>query len=429
MYALLVTAFLTMASGGPATQRGATPLDAIAEPYVKLVLALGEHDADYVDAYYGPEAWKLEAAAAKKSVAAIRGEAALLITKLRETKVNPRDPLPGLRHVYLEHQLGALVARADMVAGKRFSFEEESRLLYGVAPPELDESYFEGVIRKLEREVPGDGPLPERLESYRERFHIPPERVDAVLRRAMTECRTRTLRHIPLPAEESFTLEYVRSKPWSGYNWYKGGFRSVIQINTDLPMPIQRALDLACHEGYPGHHTYNVLLEKELVKDRGWIEYSVYPLFSPQSLIAEGSGNYGLEVAFPGRERMLFDRDVLFPLAGLDPREAARYHRILSLSARLAYAPNEAARRTLGGRLSRDEAVAWLMRYGLYSGARARQQLDFIERYRSYVINYNLGKDLVEKHVRARGRGAAGRWRAFREILMTPRVPATLGGK
>jgi hypothetical protein len=91
----------------------------------------------------------------------------------------------------------------------------------------------------------------------------------------------------------------VTGKSWGAYNWYQGSFRSRIQVNTDLPIFIDRALDLACHEGYPGHHVYNVLLEKNLVRDRGWIEFTVYPLFSPQSLIAEGSANLGIEVAFP----------------------------------------------------------------------------------------------------------------------------------
>ena len=121
-----------------------------------------------------------------------------------------------------------------------------------------------------------------------------------------------------LPADERFTVEYVTNKSWSGYNWYQGGFRSLIQVNTDLPIYIDRAIDLACHEGYPGHHVYNALLEKHLVKDRGWIEFTVYPLFSPQSLIAEGTANFGIEVAFPGRERVDFERTVLFPAAGLD---------------------------------------------------------------------------------------------------------------
>src|SRR5207302_7941763 len=154
------------------------------------------------------------------------------------------------------------------------------------------------------------------------RFVIPSDRLSAVFDRAIAEGRRRTLQHVQLPAEERFTVEYVKNKPWSGYNWYQGGYRSLIQVNTDLPIYIDRAIDLACHEGYPGHHVYNALLEEHLVRDRGWVEISVYALFSPQSLIAEGTANYGIEVAFPsgerGDERLAFERDVLFPLAGLD---------------------------------------------------------------------------------------------------------------
>ena len=126
------------------------------------------------------------------------------------------------------------------------------------------------------------------------------------------------MQHVTLPADEHFTVEYVTNKSWSGYNWYQGDFRSLIQVNTDLPIYIDRAIDLACHEGYPGHHVYNALLEKHLVKDRGWIEFTVYPLFSPQSLIAEGTANYGIEVAFPGRERARVRADGALPAAGLD---------------------------------------------------------------------------------------------------------------
>jgi hypothetical protein len=105
--------------------------------------------------------------------------------------------------------------------------------------------------------------------------------------------------HYQLPANEDFKLEYVTDKPWSGYNWYKGNYQSVIQINTDLQIFINRAIDVGSHESYPGHHVYNMLLEKNLYAGKGWIEISLYPLFSPQSLIAEGSANYGIEVAFP----------------------------------------------------------------------------------------------------------------------------------
>ena len=110
----------------------------------------------------------------------------------------------------------------------------------------------------------------------------------------------------------------MKGTSWNAYNWYKGNYHSLIQVNLDFPIVIDRAIDLACHEGYPGHHVYNALLEQALVRERGWVEISMYPLFSPQSLIAEGSANFGIDMAFPAAERAAFERDSLFPLAGLD---------------------------------------------------------------------------------------------------------------
>ena len=244
-----------------------------------------------------------------------------------------------------------------------------------------------------------------------------------VFDRAIAECRGRTLAHVRLPADEQFTVEYVTGKPWSGYNWYQGGFRSLIQVNTDLPIYIDRAIDLACHEGYPGHHVYNALLEQHLVRERGWVEFTIYPLFSPQSLIAEGTANYGIEVAFPGAERLAFERDALFPVAGLDPSQAESYARVRTLVDRLAYAGNEAARRYLNGEIDRAAAAAWMSRYAMSSPKAAEQRTHFFDTYRSYVINYNLGKDLVKQFVESR-RG--NRWDEFAKLLASPRLPSGL---
>ena len=396
-------------------------LDSHAREYVRLALALGEHDADWVDAYYGPPELREAVKQEKKSLADIHAAATALRANVERVPV-PGERIVALRRNYLLEQLTALITKTEMVQGKKLPFAEEVRRLYGVDVPRYDDAHFERALQELDRALPGDGPLLDRVEAYRSRFYIPKDKVDAVIQAALKECRARTLRHFALPAGESFTLEYVTNQPWSGYNWYKGNFSSLIQINTDLPMAISGALDLACHEGYPGHHTYNVLLEKNLVRDRGWLEYTIYPLNSPQSLIAEGSGNYGVELAFPGEERMKFDRDVLFPIAGLDPKEAARYYEVQDLTKALSYASNETARRWLDGEMTRDEAKAWLQRNGLRSAERAEQQMKFIERYRSYVINYNYGQDLVRAHVEKSG----DRVEAFRELLSTPMLPSNL---
>jgi hypothetical protein len=250
---------------------------------------------------------------------------------------------------------------------------------------------------------------------------IPPERLGAVFDAAIAECRRRTLEHIALPEEESFVIEYVRDKPWSGYNWYKGDSFSLIEINTDLPIFIDRAVDLGCHEGYPGHHVFSVLLERDVVEGRGWVEFAVNALYGPQSLISEGSANYGIELAFPGDERVAFERDVLFPLAGLDPALAEPYYALGELLEQLSYAGNEAARDYLNGTTTADEAAAWLVEYSLTSPERAAQRVRFFDAYRSYVINYNYGKDLVRGYIEARaGADRDRKWAELVGLLSTP---------
>ncbi|HYR26955.1 MAG TPA: hypothetical protein VEU30_00730, partial [Thermoanaerobaculia bacterium] len=339
----------------------------------------------------------------------------------------PSEEIEALRLDYLRRQTDALIARAEMLEGRRMTFDEESRALYDAVAPSHGEEYFQALSRSIESELPGSGSLADRVEAFRMQFAIPREKLDAVFRAAVDVCRAKTQAQMALPAGETFTIEYVNGKSWSGYNWYQGNFNSLIQVNTDLPIFIDRAIDLACHEGYPGHHVYNSLLEKSLVRDRGWVEFSVYALFSAQSLIAEGSANYGIEVAFPADERVEMEAATLFPIAGLDGSRAAQYYRVYELISRTGYAGNEAARRYLDGSFSADDAAEWLVRYALMAPARARQRIKFFDQYRSYVINYNLGKDLVRDYVEWKSGGdAQRRWEVFAELLSSPRLPSGL---
>src|SRR6266542_2199571 len=322
----------------------ADPMAQISREYVRLVLAMGDHDKDYVDAYYGPEDVKAEAAKAKLSLEDIGKSIKELSEWLAGVPAAGRDEQSQLRHQYLQKQLAAMGARVRMLKGERLSFDEESKALYDAVAPTNSDAHFQEVLDRLDNRFPGNGPLVSRYDAWRRAFVIPHDKVDPVFKAAIAACRAETLKHVQLPSTESFTVEYVTNKSWSGYNWYRGNYRSLIQVNTDLPIYIDRAIDLACHEGYPGHHVYNALLEQHLVKGRGWLEFTVYPLFTPQSLIAEGTANFGIEVAFPGEDRVEFERTVLFPLAGLDPARAAEYYEVQGLVDQLAYAGNEAAR-------------------------------------------------------------------------------------
>ena len=408
------------------------PLSTWANDYVHLVLATGRHDPDFVDAYYGPPAWKAAAEAGDpKALPTLRAEAGRLLAGVQAAQAGPDEIV---RRDYLQGQLGAVVAHLARLAGQAFAFDDEAEALYQVRPPVMPEATFDAALTRLDQLLEGSGTVQERYQRARERVIVPTERVDAVFQAAIHAARERTRKHATLPASDHFRVEYVRDKAWSGYNWYQGGGSSVIQVNLDLPIAIDRALDLAAHEGYPGHHVYNALLEQRFAQappeGRGWVEFTVYPLFSPQSLIAEGTANFGIEVAFPGAERLAFEREVLFPLAGLDPQDAAFWARVQAELKLLAFADNEAARGYLDGRLDRPQAEAFLMRYSLRTAAQAAQRLRFIETYRSYVINYNLGEQRVRDWVNLQGGTAdqpARRWAVFLELISSPRLPRALG--
>lgn len=404
-------------------------MNTIAEEYVKLVLAVGLHDEDYVDAYHGPAAWRDEAARDRLSLDAIEARALAARERLAALPM-PVDMTPALRYKYLEGQLSSLSARVALLKGARMSFDEESRALYDAVAPKFGEDHFQSILNELDTLLPGPGSVADRYLAFKNQFIIQKDDLDVVFGTAIGECRDRTRKHIRLPEQERFTVEYVTNKAWSGYNWFKGNHTSLIQVNTDLPIYIDRAVDLAAHEGYPGHHVYNSLLEESMLTKNGWQEFSVYALFSPQSLIAEGTANYGIDVVFSKEDRIAFERDILFRLAKLHlQREAARYYKVHEVFGKLSYAGNEAARGWLDGTMTRAQVVEWLTQYALMSQERAEQRIRFFEKYRSYVINYNVGQDLVKTYIeqtRNAGDDIQKRWTEFAELISSPRLPSQL---
>ncbi len=426
--ALLLAACASLPAAAPPQSDG---LDRIAEDYVKLQLAIGEKEDGYIDAYYGPAEWRAEAeaAAAAQTLPGLRARVAALAARIGAVETVSTwlaGSVESRRTGFLRAQLTAADTRLRMLQGERLSFAEEAQGLFAVTSQIRPLADYDPVLARIDRLVPGPGPLADRVEAFQNRFTIPPERLDAVMRAAIAGCRRRTAEHIDLPPGESFTLEFVTGRSWSGYNWYQGDYRSLIQVNTDLPVRISRAVDLGCHEGYPGHHTHNALLERRLARERGWVEYMVYPLFSPQSLIAEGSANYGYDLAFPEGERLAFETGTLYPLAGLSTEGAARYLELQEALRDLSGARFTIARDYLESRISRDEAVALRQRYQLVSAERAAQLLAFTDQYRSYVINYGLGREMVAAHVEAQGETQAARWAAMERLLSEPTLPSDL---
>ncbi len=386
-------------------------MDDAARQYVRLVLALGERDPDSLDFAAVPELLRKTSHERYSTLDEIGRQAATLQQELRGLKEN--------RAQALAEQLESLTARAAMLQGKTLSFDDEAAALFRVRRlPDTQARARSALRQEIQSMLPagGKGSAADRYAAYDRRFLVPPERLAAVMTAALAACRRTTLRHIALPPRESVELGFVHNQPWSAFSRYQGNGHSTIQVNRDFPVTVDDALELACHEGYPGHHAFNTLREAALVKGRGWVEASVQPTFSPQSYVSEAMAAYAPRLAFSLRERTAVERDVLFPLAGLPQNDAARYVSVCELLRRLSPAEPAIAREYLDGRLEFMRAEEQLSRETLMAHAEAL--LLYVNEYRSYILAYTDGP---RRAAALLGNGSEEqRWRRLFQVMTSP---------
>jgi hypothetical protein len=324
------------------------------------------------------------------------------------------------RQDFLDRQLNALVARVDVLAGMRRPFAEESRLLFGVDPPAPDRSRIDTARSALDRRVPGRGDLTHRIAGFQRRFVVPPERLSTVFARALAECRAVTLRHIALPADEGVEVEYVADSPWTAFTRYLGDHKSRITINSAVAFTVDEVVDLACHEGYPGHHVIGILVDDALVRRGGRRELSVQPLFSPQALLAEGAASVAPRLAFSDAERLRFEGSALAEAAGVEPRDldvAIDVDRLLEAFSSVRV---DIAGRYVDGTLEFARAAAALEHEALMPFP--DPMLKFVNEFRSYAVAYARGPELASTYLDAHATAAhaEARWQAYVQLVTIP---------
>ncbi len=414
MFRVAVLILIASVATSGCTRRAAGPLDTLesaAEGYVRLTLALAERDPDALDAYTGPSAWRDEARTRRASLPEIERDASRLADRLQSATFPDEDPA---RHAFLIRHLRAVAVRSAIVRGAAPPFADEARELYGITrrPAPIDPAPIHAALDRL---LPGRGDLAARYGAFDRGFLVPPDRLPAVLTRAIAACRDVTRAHVALPASERLSIEYVGELPWSAFTRHDGRFASRVQVNAAYPLTVDRALDLACHEGYPGHHTLDALAEmKSGTLHRP--ELFVRLMYSPEMLIQEGAASLAPDLAFSAAAREQVERDQLFPAAGLDPAAAARYVHVSRLVDRLHPLVGEVAWRYLDGELEFARAADALTREALMPSP--DPTLKFLNQYRSYGLVYTIGRDIVARIIDARAASEddGDRWRAYVEV-------------
>ncbi|MFZ4381155.1 MAG: hypothetical protein ACOYO0_04220 [Sandarakinorhabdus sp.] len=374
-------------------------LDVAGGRYVELAMrGLGP---DEIDAYFGPAI----APDRPPPPAVLRSQVKALAADLRAAQAQA----PIERRARLLARTEQLDALLGLIAAPRsLGFDAEAAAIFGIAPAHIDTAAQAAARQSLAALLPGPGALAQRVMAYRRRFALPPDKRKAVFARALAECRARTLARWPLPAQEHVEIEWTARVP-AAWHRYLGDYQSRLQINPAAVADPAVALDLACHEAYPGHHAQFVLLEARNAAI--WREDRVVLVRSPQSALREGSANHGIDLAFPPAERLAFMAGSLFPLAGFSPADARLHGRVHQLIGTLALSTVPILRRYRDGGSSREQTLAALADEALISSPEAL--LAFFDRYGTLVAGYSVARQRVARCVDA----SRDRWAALRELV------------
>ena len=387
------------------------PIDGQAQQFVTLGLTLGRLFPTEVDSYFGPAALVPSANQPLPSLERLRSDIAQLDLALRDQPATGGD-----RHGRLAERTKRLLALVDIMRlPTPLPFDEEALRLYGLAPARSGDRHYRETRAALDRLLPGGGSLTQRVEEFRRQFIIPEDRRRAVFTRALAECRKRTLQHWPLPSSERLDVEWT-SDVGAAWHRYHGKFRSSLQINPQAVAFLGSATDVACHEAYPGHHTQFVLAEAAAGAGHGPVEDNIVLLRSPGSVVREGAADFGVSLVFPPDDRLAFERDVLFPMAGFPPAKAARFERVRQLLDALAPAALPILRAYRDRRISAEAAAAALDQEALIASPEAL--LGFVDTFGAYAIGYTGVREQVRGIVDAgQPPGDAVRWARLRCVL------------
>ncbi|WP_346621802.1 DUF885 domain-containing protein [Blastococcus montanus] len=396
----------------------------IALEYVRLGLRFDRLEPGFVDAYTGDprvRAQVLDEPAPTPQQ--LRDRARRLLRELDAAG------LPEDRAGFLRGQLTGLECSARKMSGEPVGFVDEVRSYFQVDVGLGDEAAYAAAHADLDALLPGDGTLAERYAAHRRREECPPDRLETAVQALSSALRDRVRGQYGLPESETVRYEVVTDKPWSGFNYYEGDFRSRVAINADLPHRLSQLPHLVAHESYPGHHTEHCRKERGLVERSGRLEHTVFLVNTPECLMAEGLADLGVPAAI-GDGWGAWSAEILGDLGLRFDGDLAE--RIATAAAPLNRVRQDAAVLLHDRGADADEVGAYLQRWALVSPERARQQIRFLTDplWRAYISTYVEGYDLLSRWLTARpaAQPVADRFvRLLDEPLTPQRVAAELG--
>jgi hypothetical protein len=396
---------------------------ALIREYLLLGLRFDRVEQGYVDSFTGDLALRrIVESEPAPDAADLARQAERLVAEL------PRVPRDGnftdVRADYIGAHLRALSCAGRKFAGQPVGFVEEVHDYFDVHITKGDPERYRQAHEKLDVALGGSGPLAERMQAHRTAEEIPPERLAECIEAFSSALRDRVRAEYPLPDTETIVYEVVTDKPWSGFNYYLGNYRSTVAVNADLKQQMSNLPRLVAHESYPGHHTEHCRKEAGLVERQGQTEQTIFLVNTPQCLMAEGLADLALYAAI-GPRWGNWAGDIY---ADLGLRfDGERAEAVAEASAALADVRQDAALMLHDEHRDVDEVVEFLRRWLLVNETRARQMLRFLSSplWRAYTSTYVEGYRLLRAWLDDRPAGVSLTER-FGRLLDEPLIPSAL---
>jgi hypothetical protein len=388
--------------------------------YLLLGLRFDRVEEGYVDSFTGdPELRRAVESEPSPDPADLARQAQRLLAAVPQA-----EGLEAQRGDYLAAHLKALACAGRKFAGEDVGFVEEVREYFDVDIVKGDPEKYREAHRKLDAALGGSGALTDRLQVHRTSEEIPPERLEECIHAFSSALRDRVRADYPLPEAETIVYEIVSDKPWSGFNYYQGDYRSTVAVNADLKQQMSNLPRLVAHESYPGHHTEHCRKEAGLVERDGQSEQTIFLVNTPQCLMAEGLADLALHAAI-GPEWGAWASEIY---ADLGLRfDGERAQAISEASAALADVRQDAALMLHDEHRDVDDVAAFLQRWLLTTEVRARQSLRFLSSplWRAYTSTYVEGYRLLRGWLDARPAEVTLTER-FGRLLDEPLIPSSL---
>jgi len=274
----------------------------VSESYVRLCGEVSHYTKELtgtslVDAYFGPTHLSPEHQTKNRSPEELVHSINKLIDRIGD-EINQQ-----LRIDHLIGECESLGAVIEWLDGKEIRYADLVQRIFHIPMNYFSESEIRKAISVLDEVLHGypGSDLRERVTQFSKQGEITGSELKNLIENDL-QLKSMQVNELfkqriysqmgTIVTDNGVEYQTVKGAPWSGYNWYQPGFKSINQFNLDVTFNRDTLRNVIYHE-YE-HHVSNLWREK-YYQESGDLELAVVPLHTGRCVISEGTADTAKE--------------------------------------------------------------------------------------------------------------------------------------